>query len=693
MYKITCDGLPLYHPLLEEYPITSGNVSLEVNTAGSLSITIPENNNHYGLARLMKSIITLYDDNKIIFKGRPYAPNRNLYRDNAITCEGSLAFFNDSIQEPFEYFGDVATLFRQVVEAHNSQVDAEKRFIVGNVTVTNSTEEGNITRSSIEYMSTWDFMKEKFFESALGGYLCIRYEDDGTYIDYLEDLNFLGDQEVEQGINLEDVKESVTCDNLATAIIPLGAKDENDVYVTIESVNNGVKYIYDEEAVNEYGWIFKVVKHDDINDPYILLRTGAKDLADAVGVITTVELTASDLSKAGYNVSPFSFGTYVDVKIDNLNIDRKMLIKKLSFELLQPDSIKITVGDSIKSFTNNFGGLVGSVTSAITSVETIKKKKAITSQDILFYLSTSSVEPTGGEWTSEPPQWVDGSFYWQKVTTHYSDGTSVESTPICLTGPTGATGQDGADGSNGKDGATGATGQGVESITVEYYVSTSKETQTDGEWTTSEPTWELNKYLWIRNKIVYKNPTSTAYTVPYCDSSWEAVNVAKEDLQNQLDNANSTIVELDTRLYAELAKTEDKIISTVQEEYYTKSDTDNLVGKVSTSLTQTKESFDMTFTELTKQITNLDGTVNANYNELVKYIRFKNGTITLGEVNNPLTLTLSNDRMSFLQNNVEVAYVSDNKLFIYDGEFLHSLKIGRWVFIPRENGNLSFTYV
>lgn len=364
MYKIYVDDLTLYDPLLEEYSILSGKVDLEVNKAGSLTFTIPETNPQYGLIKLMKSIVTLRDDDRILFKGRPYAPTRNLFRDNEIVCEGSLAFFNDSVQDPFDYFGTVEGLFRQVIEAHNAQVDADKRFKIGTINVVNSTEEGNITRSSIEYMTTWDCLREKFFESGLGGYLWIRYEDDGTYIDYLSDLNYIGNQDVTQAINLIDVKESVSSEELATAIIPLGAKT-NDVYTTIEDVNGGIKYVYDAEAVKEYGWIFKVVKHDNINDQSLLLRAGQKDLADALGVLTTIEVKASDLSKAGYDVNPFSFGTYVNVVIDNLDIDRKMLIKKLSFDLLKPESSEITVGDEIKSLTNNFNKIVNTETSKV----------------------------------------------------------------------------------------------------------------------------------------------------------------------------------------------------------------------------------------------------------------------------------------------------------------------------------------
>ena len=76
-----------------------------------------------------------------------------------------------------------------------------------------------------------------------------------------------------------------------------------------------------------------------------------------------------------------------------------------------------------------------------------------------------------------------------------------------------------------------------------------------------------------------------------------------------------------------------------------------------------------------------------------KYIRMENGEIVIGIVDNPVSLTLSNDRISFKQNGLEVAYLSNNKLYVTDGEFLTSVRIGHFQFLPRENGNLSFTWV
>lgn len=153
-----------------------------------------------------------------------------------------------------------------------------------------------------------------------------------------------------------------------------------------------------------------------------------------------------------------------------------------------------------------------------------------------------------------------------------------------------------------------------------------------------------------------------------------------EDTRNDLstsidavnDNLENTVNDFDNKL--------DEAITTIQ-------------TTMETQFSQTNESFEMTFAEIIETITNIDGTVNENYAELVKYIRFVDGTIILGEADNPLQLVLSNDRMSFLQNGEEIAYISDNKLYIYDGEFLNSLTLGRWAFIIEQDGGLSLNYI
>lgn len=80
-----------------------------------------------------------------------------------------------------------------------------------------------------------------------------------------------------------------------------------------------------------------------------------------------------------------------------------------------------------------------------------------------------------------------------------------------------------------------------------------------------------------------------------------------------------------------------------------------------------------------------------------KWFVFDSDGLTIGEDgtgnDSNIKLRLDNDRISFLFLGAEVAYISNNKLYIADGEFLNSLVLGDFGFIPRANGNLTFKKV
>lgn len=58
-----------------------------------------------------------------------------------------------------------------------------------------------------------------------------------------------------------------------------------------------------------------------------------------------------------------------------------------------------------------------------------------------------------------------------------------------------------------------------------------------------------------------------------------------------------------------------------------------------------------------------------------------------------LSMLLSEQKLSFYQGADEVAYFSNNKLYVTDAEILDRLQLGKFAFIPRSNGNLSFRYL
>lgn len=163
----------------------------------------------------------------------------------------------------------------------------------------------------------------------------------------------------------------------------------------------------------------------------------------------------------------------------------------------------------------------------------------VSSTKTTYQASSSGTTPPTGTWSDNPVAGSAGQYIWTRTIVTYSDGKSTTSYSISR---------------NGTNGATGATGTSTASTVQQYFLSTSKVNPVGGTWTTTPPTWSAGKYLWTRFCITYKNPASTEYTVPVCDSSWEAVNEIEVGGRNLLQGTKNfkkglSTGTLDTEIY------------------------------------------------------------------------------------------------------------------------------------------------
>ena len=139
-----------------------------------------------------------------------------------------------------------------------------------------------------------------------------------------------------------------------------------------------------------------------------------------------------------------------------------------------------------------------------------------------------------------------------------------------------------------------------------------------------------------------------------------------------------------------LENTSEQILTSVSENYYNQADSDALYAQLQTQIQQTAEAITFTFNEFKTEQTVVNGENQTTFEEWRKYIRFVDGNIILGVVDNPLILRLQNDRIEFLDDNNVIAYWMNKRFYTVDGEFLNSLKLGKFAFFPRTSGNLSF---
>lgn len=534
MYRVYCDGLTLYNSKLESLKIFNPSLELELNKTGSFQFTLYPQHPHYNSIQKLKSIITVYQDDYLLFRGRVLDDEVGFYNEKHIVCEGELAFMLDSILRPYDYSGTIEGFLNLLIDNHNAQVEEAKWFTVGNVTVTDAND--YIVRSNIDYVNTWDELQKKLID-LLGGYIFIRHEGYVNYIDYLQDFTLLSSQKISFGKNLLDLKRVRKGADIVTALIPLGAKlkDEDgkdtDSRLTIAAVNNGLDYIVDDAAADKYGFICATQTWDDVTEAENLLVKGKAYLSGLVNQPETIELSAVDLATVDTAFSSFHLGTYLKIDSPPHGISQNFLVTKLSIKLLDPGANKLTLG-----------GVLEGISGALAGVSDAQRE------------------------------------------------------------------------------------------------------------------------------ITYR-------------------------IENAVKTASEALYNVEQNLMSSIQVSEENIQSIVAENYYLKDQTDALVSSVSTEIEQTKNSFEIQFNQFSADIEAVASGADAEFEEIKKYIRFVDGKILLGQVGNELELQIANDRINFLQEGAEVAYFTNRKLYVTDAQFLHSLQLGSFAFMPRANGNLSFKKV
>ena len=345
MYQITCDDKILHDLRVEDRKVINPKLSLELNKSGSLTFIMPPTNPTK--INLLKSVIRVFKNGSKIFEGRALNNESDFYNKGKVVCEGELAYLIDSIIRPYELHNmSVRDYLQFLINNHNSQVEIQKQFTLGNVTV--SDNNNSLYRLNENYPKTLDEINDKLIDR-LGGYLVVRYEDNIRYLDYISTLDKLNSQVIRFGKNLLDITQYLNGADIKTAIIPLG-KDK----ITISDVNNNLDYIYNQTAVNLYGWIWDTVSFDDVTVSSNLLTKANNYLNNIINTALTITLSAIDLSYIDIKIEEIKLGDLIRVVSKPHKLDHYFLINKLTLDLENPANDKIELGDIIIGLTEKF---------------------------------------------------------------------------------------------------------------------------------------------------------------------------------------------------------------------------------------------------------------------------------------------------------------------------------------------------
>ena len=346
-------------------------VILEMGKNGQLTFRIAPGHPHKDKIRPLKSEIIVFQDDEIIFAGRPIGDESDFYNRGKVTCEGELAYLIDSIQRPYNFTGSGAQFLRQCLDVHNSQVEPRKQFQLGNVTVPDSAAE--IMRSNSDCSSTLKALKSQLVDRN-GGYLRIRRSGGKKYLDYVSDYGGVNSQVIRFGENLLDLTKHMKPTTIITALIPYGATIENEdpdvdeKPLDVTSVNDGKDYIYDQAAVDTYGWIWGVQTFDDVTDPEDLLEKGWAYLQEAIALPVTLNLKAVDMSLIDVDVEQLRVGYWTQVESVPHRISKRFMLSKKTIHLDNPGKDEVVLGQTLPTFTASTNKDQATITERINRV-------------------------------------------------------------------------------------------------------------------------------------------------------------------------------------------------------------------------------------------------------------------------------------------------------------------------------------
>lgn len=434
MYTIKMDGNTVWDNRTPEVGIYEAKVSLKDNSTQTLDVNVAAQHDPFPGLKMMQSIITVYQDDEAnpIFEGRPISRKTDFYGNITYQFEGCLGYLYDSIQSPAVYTGQtIENIFRALIEEHNKQVEPWKQFQVGNVTVVDiytdsSTYSGqgrladndptekpdyiyqqdsnktgiDQTELTTGYESTFDAINNLLVQN-LSGHLVVRYENGARYLDYLKDYLPSEGQVILFGSNLLDYSSTLDYSSICTGILPLGYsrgsddfdKDDPDnpenpsnIYteqedplqtvknkLTIASVNNGSKIIWNDEAVQNYGRIVKMKEWSNIKDPQKLYDKAKKYLLSTQFDNLSLECKIVDLHFVDKSVGPLHHMHMVRVKSDPIGMDRSVPISEMDIDLLNPANDTVTLGATYNSISGklaNTSNNLSSVSSGLKDTQT-----------------------------------------------------------------------------------------------------------------------------------------------------------------------------------------------------------------------------------------------------------------------------------------------------------------------------------
>lgn len=732
MYMIFYNDLYIYDPYENQECITDAKLTSNVNAAAYLDFTISPKHPLYNIIEERSGVVKVYYDDEKLFEGIVESIEIDMYGYKSISCVSALDYLGDTCTRSY-HTGSVKPtdksegvkapesidqFFQWLIDQHNTHVqNSNKTFIVGVNQGSSFSESNIIDVKSTSHESTAEAITKNLIDR-YGGYLTLTYEGEQRVLNLYSDIHEMNAQIIDFGVNITDFTKTTTTEDQYTAIYPIGGTpknknpNDNNTYppIDISSLPNGTTeqdadivksgdVIFSKSAVARYGYKEYYYSNNDILDATKLLKEAIIVLRQLMTPKVSIDVNAIDCALFMKGYRHLAVGEAVRVRSNPHKVDEYLMVSSIDLDLQNPENTEYTLGASYdtltgqqSSYLRSLNSTINSTVDSVSALDKVSKETAIAAQEAKDTANTAKDTADTAKNTAD--------------TAKNAADTAQK---------TADTAQSAADTAQKTAEAADATANGAKN-TADKAQTTATEAKT-----TADVAKENADAAKVTADKAQSNVNSLTSRVTNAetkiDQNTEAIELRATKtevatIKNTADTANSTAdsVKADlannysttTQMNSAITASADNITSTVSKTYQVKGDyatnskVDSSIESVQTQMTQTDNEIRVDFNKaITSTSSNLQSQINEDneatnkkFSEINKYIRFVDGKIILGETGNELVLTIQNDRVSFMQAGIEVAYFSNNNLYVKRAEILSIMRIGNYEFIPRNDGGI-----
>ncbi len=349
-----------------DFLAVSASLSTEVNKSGTLTFTIPANNNAYSSISKLKTVIRVYLDNQLLWKGRPLDTSKDFLNRATIKCEGWLSVLMDSIVEP-DLFDSISPGWKDAEEKPALTLSQIMTMLINNHNMKMGENSGKQLSLSMDlrneedetvdpsrvpeapnYQTTLDYIQSEII-SAFGGSISVSestlyYSSDEVMA---KEANRAA-QEIAFATNLLDFTDYVDASEVYSTLIATG-KDDISVIVS------------DSTALGLFGPIYRHQDFSDIEDSSALQAAANAELAKNVEAATTITISAVDLGLISSDYQTIKLGNYVHVSSPPHAINTWYPCTQIEYDLCDPSKTQYTLGVSPDTLTSKQTAMIKKV--------------------------------------------------------------------------------------------------------------------------------------------------------------------------------------------------------------------------------------------------------------------------------------------------------------------------------------------